>query len=194
MKSYSPVGWRGESHRHYLAAKGIKSGFSSPADRNKYMLLKEIFEDVDTRKDARMRAAYARGESDLKRQAIFTRAAQRLPLTPEEEKLKRQILTETLKRGPYSSYQENYSDKVDEKFNSEWTRESADNYLNLLRKREAELKDQASAELVKQEMLRTEAVLEKYDEEGPDALSTQEKAALLNASVAVHRSDMIVRR
>jgi hypothetical protein len=27
MKSYVPVGWRGESHRHYLAAKGVKTNF-----------------------------------------------------------------------------------------------------------------------------------------------------------------------
>jgi len=27
MRSYTPVGWRGESHRHYLAAKGVRSSW-----------------------------------------------------------------------------------------------------------------------------------------------------------------------
>jgi hypothetical protein len=30
MKSYVPVGWRGESHRHYLSSKGVRTVFGRP--------------------------------------------------------------------------------------------------------------------------------------------------------------------
>ena len=30
ISKYKPVGWRNESHRHYLAAKGIKTKYFSP--------------------------------------------------------------------------------------------------------------------------------------------------------------------
>lgn len=43
MNRYKPVGWRNESHRHYLAAKGIKTKY----DANKYFYRTPMPEDPD---------------------------------------------------------------------------------------------------------------------------------------------------
>ena len=65
---FKPIGWRGDSYRHYLAAKGVKTARQSPS-RNVYFNVRN--ELKGNRGFSRLKSLYARGYNDEQIVAMY---------------------------------------------------------------------------------------------------------------------------
>jgi hypothetical protein len=69
-----PIGWRGESHRHYLAAKGVKTRYYSVGpnidaskDKQKYFAGSASYDETDGSLKSRLVKRRGRLEAELKK-------------------------------------------------------------------------------------------------------------------------------
>lgn len=86
MNRYKPVGWRGDSHRHYLAAKGISTrkysaGFAGTILQRKFKVA-----------DVQRKRAVTQGSVPARAQLSAQRGQIRSPLTDAEEATRLKLL------------------------------------------------------------------------------------------------------
>lgn len=142
-----PVGWRGESYRHYLAAKGFKTRrYDALQESKAETFLKSLGQGVAAipqrawvRRDIQMRRAVAEGAEPYRERLKVSRAAIATPLTGAELELQERL------RSAITRKQQLYGAAEANDAYTRWTKEMSERAIediqNEIGKKETEIRD-----------------------------------------------------